>query len=152
MVLQPEDLNQSLVRAAPTATAYTRYHPRWYRSRVSVFWWLGQWHYLKFILRELSSVFVAIFVIVTVFQLRALEQGPEAYARFVQWLRTPWALALNLVSLFFVVFHAVTWFNLTPHAMPLRVRGHRIPAWLLTLPNYAAWMLVSGAIAWILLR
>jgi fumarate reductase subunit C len=133
------------------APSYTRHHPRWYRTRVSVFWWLGKPHYLKFILRELSSVFIAAFVVITVLQLRTLGKGPEAYARFAQWLRDPAILALNFVSLFFVVFHAVTWFNLTPHAMPNRIRGQRIPAWALTLPNYAAWIVVSCAIAWVLL-
>ena len=68
---------------------YTEYHPRWYRPRVSVYWWLGQWQYLKFILRELSSVFVAAVVVMTLFQLRALGNGPEAYARFQHWLQSP---------------------------------------------------------------
>ncbi len=68
-----------------TATGYTEFHPRWYRERVSVYWWLGQWQYLKFILRELSSVPVAIFVVITLFQLRALISGPAAYARFEHW-------------------------------------------------------------------
>src|SRR5438132_766531 len=43
---------------------YTEYHPRWYRTRVSTWWWLARWPYLKFILREISSVFVAWFVVV----------------------------------------------------------------------------------------
>ena len=27
-------------------TAYTEYHPRWYRRRVSTWWWLARWSYL----------------------------------------------------------------------------------------------------------
>ena len=37
---------------------YTEFHPRWYRRRMSVFWWVGRRSYLIFVLRELSSVFV----------------------------------------------------------------------------------------------
>jgi fumarate reductase subunit C len=140
------------VQPINTAPAYRQYRPRWYRPRVSVFWWLGQWHYLKFILRELSSVFVAAFVIVTLFQLRALRQGPEAYGRFEHWLQTPAAIVLNVVSLSFVIFHTITWFNLTPHAMPVRIKGKRVPAFLIAAPNYVAWVLVSGAVAWLVLR
>ena len=51
---------------------YTEFHPRWYRKQVSTYWWMGSWRYLKFILRELSSVAVAWFVVMTLLQLRAL--------------------------------------------------------------------------------
>jgi fumarate reductase subunit C len=135
-----------------SATTYTEYHPRWYRPRVSVYWWMGQWHYLKFILREISSVFVGIFVVMTLFQLGALPRGPEAYASFQQWLKTPLALAINLVSFFFVVFHAITWFNLTPHAMAVRVKGQRMPDWMVAAPNYVAWAAISAFVAWIIWR
>ena len=37
----------------------TEYLPRSYHTRVSTYWWLKRWAYLKFILREASSVFVA---------------------------------------------------------------------------------------------
>ena len=58
---------------------YTLYHPRWYRRRVSVWWWLQNRAYARFVLRELTSVFVAFFAVVYLWQLRALAQGPEAY-------------------------------------------------------------------------
>jgi len=131
---------------------YTEYHPRWYRPRVSVYWWLGQWCYMKFILRELSSVFVAIGVTMTLLQLRALRNGAEAYARLQHRLQTPAVIALSAISLFFVVFHTFTWFNLTPRAMMIRLRGKRLPDFLVAAPNYAVWVLVSGAVAWVVLR
>jgi fumarate reductase subunit C len=132
--------------------AYTEYHPRWYRPRVSTYWWLWRWAYLKFILRELSSVFVAYFVVLTLLQLWALNQGPEAYAAFQEWLRTPHVIALNGVSLFFVLFHTITWFNLAPRAMVVRVRGQRVPDLLIAGANYVAWLVVSVATAWLILR
>jgi fumarate reductase subunit C len=136
----------------PKAPTYTEYHPRWYRPRVSVYWWLGQWRYMKFILRELSSVFVAVVVAMTLFQLRALRSGPEAYARWQHRLQTPAVIALSVISLFFVVFHTITWFNLTPRAMVIRLRGKRLPDFLVAAPNYAVWIVVSGALAWLVLR
>jgi fumarate reductase subunit C len=137
------------IKAAP---AYTEFHPRWYRPHVSVYWWLGQRQYLKFILRELSSVFVAAFVIITLFQLHALRNGPEAYARFQQWMQSPWAIALNAISFFFVLFHTVTWFNLAPSAMAIRMRGKRLPDFLVAAPNYALWLVASVVVAWLVLR
>src|SRR5215471_3426535 len=119
-----------------TETAYTEFHPRWYRRRVSVYWWLGQWQYLKFILRELSSVFVAWFVVLTLLQLRALRNGPDAYQHFQDWMRTPGLIALNLLSFFFVTFHTVSWFNLAPSAMAISLRGKKLPGFLVAMPIY----------------
>ena len=130
----------------------TEYLPKSYHPPVSTYWWLTRWVYLKFILRESSAVFVAWTVILTLLQIRALARGPADYAEFQNWLRSPLLLALNAVSLLFVVFHAVTWFNLAPKAMVVRVRGKRLPNLAISAPNYAAWAVLSAAIAWILLR
>ena len=130
----------------------TEYLPKSYNTRVSTYWWLTRWAYLKFILREASSVFVAWIVVVTLLQIRALTRGPAAYAEFQNWLRSPLLLALNAVSLFFVIFHAVTWFNLAPKAMAIRLRRKRLPGLAIAAPNYVAWVVISAAIAWILLR
>ena len=142
-------MKQATISEAPV---YTEFHPRWYRPHVSVYWWLGDSRYLKFILREISSVFVAWFVILTLAQLWALRNGPASYGRFEHWLQNPMVIAINAISFFFVVFHAVTWFNLAPKAMTVRFRGKRLPDIMLSAPNYAMWAVVSGAIAWILLR
>ena len=137
---------------AKVVPMYAEFHPRWYRKRTSVYWWLGQWRYLKFILRELSSVFVAGFVVVTLFQLRALRRGPEAYARFEHRLQSPIVILLSLITFGFVLLHTITWFNLAPRAMPVRVRGRRLPEVLVAAPNYAVWIAVSVAVAWLILR
>ncbi|HEX8811268.1 MAG TPA: hypothetical protein VF742_04680, partial [Terracidiphilus sp.] len=108
-------------------TQYTPYHPRWYRKRVSTYWWLYQWYYLKFVLRELSSIFVACFVVITLLQIHSLRRGPEAYAMFEERMRNPPMIALNAISFLFVLFHTITWFNLAPRAMVVRLGGKRVP-------------------------
>jgi fumarate reductase subunit C len=133
------------------ARVYTRYHPRWYRARVSTYWWSRRWVYLKFILRELSSIFVAYFVVLTLLHVRALTQGPEAYARLQEALKAPLLIALNTLSFLFVLLHALTWFNLAPKAMDVRLRGKRVPDSLILLPNYLAWLAISAIVAWLLL-
>jgi fumarate reductase subunit C len=130
----------------------TEYLPKSYHVRVSTYWWLTRWPYLKFILREGSAVFVAWAVIVTLLQIHALKGGPEDYAQFQNWLRNPVVLAVNVVSLLFIIFHAVTWFNLAPKAMAVRLGGKRLPNLAIAAPNYVAWAVISAAVAWILLR
>jgi len=130
-----------------SAGGYTEYHPRWYRKRVSTYWWLHSWAYFRFILRELSSVSVAYFVVLTLFQIRALTRGPQAYAEF----ESPLIIVLSVISFLFVVFHAITWFNLTPSAVAIRIGGKRLPDILIAAPNYAAWVVISATVAWFVL-
>ena len=102
----------------------------------------------KFILRELSSIFVAWFVIYLLMLVRALGHGTLAYHQFLDWARNPLILLLNVVSLFFVVFHAVTWFNLAPQAMVVRIGGTRVPGVLIAVSNYLGWAAVTALVAW----
>jgi fumarate reductase subunit C len=136
--------------AAPTHR-YTLYHPRWYRRRVSVWWWLQNRTYAGFVLRESTSVFVAFFAFVLLWQVRAVVQGPEAYARFLARLESPLFVVLHLVAFFFVLLHAITWFNLAPAAMVVRLGGTRVPDWVIVAANYAAWVVLSAAVAAVLL-
>ena len=130
---------------------YTPFHPRWYRPRVSTYWWLWSWPYTKFVLREISSIFVAFFVMVTLFQIRALRQGPAAYARFEARLSSPLFILLNLAVFAFVLLHTITWFNLAPQAMVIRIGRKRIPGFLIAASNYGAWLVASAIVAWFLL-
>ena len=131
---------------------YTAYHPQWYRRRMSVWWWLKDRAYAKFVLRELTSVFVAFFAMLYLWQLRALAQGPDAYAQFVARLKTPLFLTVDTVALLCVLFHTITWFNLTPTAMVVRVKGKRVPDRIVAGSNYVVWVVVSAVVAWIFTR
>ena len=131
---------------------YTLYHPRWYRRRMSVWWWLQKASYTRFVLRELTSVFVAFFALISLWLLRALAHGPDAYGRFLAQLGTPLFLLLDAVAFAFVLFHAITWFNLTPKAMVVRFAGWRVPDWLIVGANYAAWLVLSAVVVAVLLR
>ena len=140
------------MREARRTVRYTEYHPRWYRPQVSTWWWVTRWPYLKFILREISSVFVAWFVVVLLLQIRALSRGPGAYAAFERWLQNPLMVLLNLIALFFVVLHAITWFNLAPRAMAIRLRGRRVPDFWIVGTNYVSWAAISLVVVWLLVR
>jgi fumarate reductase subunit C len=130
---------------------YREYHPRWIRPRMSTYWWLGSVAYLAFIMRELSSIFVAWFVVYLLMLIRALGRGDLRYQEFLAWSANTSVLLLNLVSLFFIVFHAVTWFNLAPKAMVVRIGGAQVPGFLIAASNYAAWVLTSVLVGWLLL-
>ena len=62
------------------------------------------------------------------------------------------AITLNAISFLFVLLHTITWFNLAPRAVVLRMRGKRVPDLLIAGSNYAAWVVVSAVVAWLILR
>jgi succinate dehydrogenase subunit C len=128
--------------------ATTPFHPKWYRERTSTYWWMSSWPYFTFIVRELSSVFVAWTIVFLLKLVNAVAHGPGWYDAFLRWAEQPWVVTLNLAALFLVVFHAVTWFNLAPAAMVVHMGGRRVPGSLIVAGNYAAWLAASAVIAW----
>ncbi len=131
---------------------YTPYHPRWYRRPVSVWWWLESWRYAKFVLRELTSLAVAYFALIALWKLSAIRRGAGAYAQFFEHMKSPGFLLLNSVAFLLVVFHAITWFNLSPKAMVIRLGGKRLPDGLIVGANYGAWIALSVFLAWMTQR
>jgi fumarate reductase subunit C len=115
-----------------------------------VFWWAGRRSYLIFVLRELSSVFVAWSVVFLLLLVHAVSQGGKQYQQFLNLSSNPWMLALNVVTLAFLVFHALTWFNLAPQAMVVRLRGKRVPRSAIAGAHYVGWALLSALLAWLI--
>ena len=131
---------------------YTPFHPKWYRRKVSVGWWLEQWRYTKFVLRELTSLSVAWFAFLTLWLVVALVEGEAAYQRSLQWLGSPAFVIFNIFMFGGVLFHALTWFYAAPKAMVVRVAGKRVPDAAIILQNYAAWLVISALFVWAWVR
>jgi fumarate reductase subunit C len=130
---------------------YTEFHPRWYRPRMPVFWWVGRRSYFIFVLRELSSVFVAWSVVFLLLLVSAIGQGSKQYQQFLHLSSNPWMLALNVITLAFLAFHAITWFNLAPQAMVIRLRGRRVPRSRIAGAHFVGWVVLSALVAWLIL-
>ncbi|MDT5184567.1 MAG: fumarate reductase subunit [Mycobacterium sp.] len=124
---------------------------RAYRPPVSRYWWAKRRSYLLFMLREISCVFVAWFVVYLLLLVHAIGAGRDSYLRFLDWSANPVVVALNVVALIFVLLHAVTWFALAPSAMVLHIRGRRVPARAVLLGHYAAWLVISAFVAWLVM-
>jgi len=133
----------------PAAPPYTPYHPRWYRTPVSTYWWMHRWVYFRFVLRELTSFGVAYFCVMTLLFVRALSQGEEAFRAFESRLATPVFVCMTLVALLLTLFHTITWFSLSAHAMVVRIGGKRISGSLIIAGNYFAWVVVSAFFIWL---
>jgi fumarate reductase subunit C len=120
-----------------------------YHRRIGVFWWVRKPSYFVFVMRELSSLFVAWFVVYLLMFLVAVGNGEASYERFLDRAASPLLLVVNAVALAFVVLHTITWFALTPKAMVLDVGGRRVPGAVVLAAQYAGLAVVSGFIYWL---
>ena len=123
-----------------------------YTKRVPILWWMNRWVDIRFIIRELTSVFVAGYAVVFLFYIRSVLQGPEAFARLSERLASPMCIALHAFALVALLYHSITWFNLAPKAMVVKVGENRIPNVVIVVMNYAGWAAISIVIFWLVLN
>jgi fumarate reductase subunit C len=131
---------------------YTRHHPRWYRPRMPIFWWVRGRPYVLFITRELTALAVGYAALLLLLEVWLLGQGPEAWAALRAWIHRPVVIAFHGFVLLAAIFHALTWIGLAPRALVLRLGPRRVPPGLVLAGHYAAWIAVSAALLWILAR
>ena len=117
-----------------------------------IFWWLRRLPFTKFIVRELTSVFVAYSVMLLLVQAWTLARGPDVYERFQAWLERPAVVVTHGVVLLMLLFHTVTWLNLAPVALGLRFRGRKLPNEAVMLAHYLGWLVVSALVVWVLVE
>lgn len=121
-----------------------------YRPRRDPLWFARSRAYTLFVLRELTSVLVAWTVAYLLLLLDAVLGG--GFADFAALAARPWMIALNVVALVATVFHAVTFLNLAPKATVVRLDGWRVPAFMIQGGNHSAWLVISGIVAYVILR
>jgi len=123
-----------------------------YQRPVHLFWWLERRSYVLFVLRELSSVFIAWFVVFLLLLINAVSDGEASYQKFLDWSGQWWVVAINIIAMLFVLLHAVTWFALAPRAMVIKVRGSRLPPRQVVAAHYLAWLVLTAIVAWVVLK
>jgi fumarate reductase subunit C len=123
-----------------------------YQRRIGVFWWVHKRSYFLFVMRELSSIFVAWFVVYLLMFVAAVAGGQQRYDEFLDRATSPLLLVVNAVGLAFLVLHTVTWFALTPKAMVLRLGGRRVPGTAILAAQYVALAVVSAFIYWLVVK
>ena len=147
-----QNLAAAVGEQVTTMPQYRQFESKPYRPRMTPFWYFDRWPYLKFILRETSSVFVAYFAVITLIQIAAVNSGPTAYEGFKACMASPAIFIVNCIALAFLLFHAVTWFMLVPRVMARQVLGRSIPDSMAAMPNYGIWVAASILIALVALR
>jgi len=102
--------------------------------------------YLRYMVREFSCLFIGAYTLLMVWGLKQLADGPQAWTGFLEALRSPASIVFHVLALGFALYHSVTWFNLTPKALPVQLGEEFVAGGVIAGAHYAAWALVSLAI------
>lgn len=122
-----------------------------YREGIKSTWWLKKKSYFFFMMRELTSVFVAAFVLLYAYELFLLSKGPQVYELFQESLRRPLFILFYVVAFLFALFHTFTWFGVLSKVQVVRIGKWTAPAALVTGSALAGWVVVSIGVGWFFL-
>lgn len=118
-----------LVREVPPTTWFFR-HPR----------------YLRYMSREITSIFIGAYCLLLVVGLQRLSAGQADYEAFLLALRSPVSIVFHVLVLVASVYHAATWFNATQKAMPLQIGEEFVPGNWISGAHYVAWAVLTGIV------
>jgi len=118
----------------------------YFREVPRTHWFLRHPRYLRYMAREITCIFIGAYTFIWVVGIVRLSQGEAAYQAFLQTLKTPSSIVFHIVALVFAIYHSVTWFNLTPKALPVQLGEEFLPDGVIAGAHYAAWAVLSVVI------
>ena len=111
--------------------------------RSSAMWWNRSMPYRIFLLRELSAVSIAIYMVLLLILVQQVRDGEGSFDDYLDVLQKPVVVISHIVALLFALLHTVTWFQAVPKALPLKIGERRVPPMQLIAGNYVIWAVVS---------
>ena len=112
--------------------------PRPFIRKMRRSWWLHRRRTLFYMMRELTSLFIGLYSALLALGLVQLARGPQAWDGFISLITSRGGVIFQLLCFAFALFHSITWFALTPKAVPLPA-----PAKAVIGAHYAVWAVIS---------
>ena len=109
-------------------------------------WWLRNPFFVKYMAREVTSVFVALYAVILLVGVVRLSQGEGPFDAWVASLRSAPSIALHMGLLAVFLYHTLSWFQIMPKTMaPIVIAGRKVPAWAITAGGMVASLAASVA-------
>lgn len=106
-------------------------------------WWRKDPYFVRYMIRESSSVFLAIYAVILLVGLLRLSQGEAAWDAWRAALTSPGSIVFHWVALLTVSYHAYTWWKVAPKTAPdIRIAGRALPQMVITA---SGWLATIGA-------
>lgn len=122
-----------------------------YLERKSRLWWLRNPRYFLYMLREVSALFVYVYVLVLLGLLLLLgNEGPYEALRAL--VASPPFVVFTLLTLAFALLHSTTWWRLTSRVVRIPYRNRTLSSLTVLLLALVAWALTSLAVYYVIFR
>jgi fumarate reductase subunit C len=106
-------------------------------------WWRKDPYFVRYMIRESSSVFLAVYALILLAGLYRLTQGEAAWNAWLGALTSPVSIVFHWAALLTVGYHAYTWWKVAPKTAPdLRIGGRAVPECAIT---GGGWLATVGA-------
>ncbi|MFA7268363.1 MAG: hypothetical protein WC073_03355 [Sterolibacterium sp.] len=106
-------------------------------------WYFRMPRYMRYMAREVTSIFIGIYTAILLCGLANLSAGPEKWAEYLKALQTPTSVTFHLLALAFALYNSFTWFNVAPKALPLQFGEEMAPDSIVAVAHYVVWVLLS---------
>jgi fumarate reductase subunit C len=115
-------------------------------------WWRRDPFFLRYMIREATSIAVLVYSVVLMMGALRLAQGEAAFNDWLAALRSPGSILLHLLLFVAMAVHAHSWFEIMPKTLPLMFAGgERVAASTIQRIGWTvAFLVMLGviAIAW----
>lgn len=116
-------------------------------------WWLRNRYLALFMVRELTCLFVggyAAYLLCIWYHARLGQETFDLYFR--ETILCKWGIALQVVTLAMVLYHAVTWLNLTPKVVIIWRGEEKVSPVIIAGAHYVLWLAASVVVWWLVVR
>lgn len=112
-----------------------------YVREVTPTWWKRLEFYKLYILREATALTTVWFCLVLFYGVVCLGNG-SFETSFVNFLKNPLVIILNIITMAGVLYNTITWYGLTPKALNLIYKNEKLPQ---SVVKIAMWVITGLA-------
>jgi fumarate reductase subunit C len=118
------------------------------RRKLTPGWWTANRHYTQYMIREWTSLFVALFSLIYLYGLSLWATGSRS--AFLNLFKNPAMIAFSFIALIFTLYHAVTWFYLLGQVVPMKIGKTTTKPWQALVLNIVLLLVVSSLVIFLL--
>jgi fumarate reductase subunit C len=109
-------------------------------------WWTRNGHYFNYMLREFSSVPMALWMLWLLVEIQRAGGPASRYHPH----GSPAFIAFSVIVLLFSLYHSVTFLSLAGTILRLKVFDRPVPPRLIVLAMFGMWLVASVVVAFVL--
>lgn len=114
-----------------------------YHAKQPANWFLKQHFYMWYMLRELTSIPVALYALNLMWGLASLVSSEAAWLNWIHAQQHGVMVLLALIALVGAGYHTMTWFQATPKILKIQLGEKFVPEKIIWLAHWAGFAVIA---------